>query len=211
VWRALAIVAIVAVTVAMARFLSRPPSPEGEGRGAGVPDESFVATTSPGELPADHPKRTQSENNLRNLLGLLINAEEDPNAYEDPRNKDPKAREEFLAERFGLAMPLLPHSNLPAGFLPDGAQVLAAFDDSQGGSGRMVLVRIKDTISGSLAAFGVLYEGQGWQRFDPPETGRQADRGWLVRFRQKGKDRYVYARPASREGETLVAIFDAPH
>jgi hypothetical protein len=212
-WRLAAILVIVAVTVVMARFLSRPQDGVGPGGGpeAGASDEAFTATTSPGELPADHPGRKQEEAGLRNLLGLLVDAEEDDRVYQDPRNQDPKQREEFLSERFGLSLPLLPHANLPAGLLPKGAQVLAAFADPQAAGGRMVLVRIKDDVSGTLEAFCLLYGGQGWHRPDPLKTDPQTDRGWLVRFKRQGQDRYLYARAGVRENETLVAVFDPPH
>jgi len=94
--------------------------------------------------------------------------------------------------------------------LPDGAGVLAVFENPEGNGARMVLARLPGDIHVALSSLEKHYEAQGWTMVEAPDPRAQTDEGWLVRFSRQGRERIVYARPRRSGDETLVAVYDAP-
>jgi hypothetical protein len=207
--RVLAIVIILAATVAIAHFLGTPPSQEGgPSAGGAASGAARPKMPSSGETPAHAAQRANAQDALRQMVGILMNAADQPGPYQDPLNQDPVERRKFLADRFGVPHEY-PRSGVPEDLVPPQAEVLLVLNLPE--DQRMTLVRIKDEIGPALSQIYNQYAGQGWKTPDPLVPERQTDEGWLVRFTRGGEERIVYARPRKIAGETLVAIFDAPH
>jgi len=210
-WRVLAIVAILLAMVAVAHFLQSPARFEETGKGlpASAP-AAFSATPPAPEVPPGSEGRKEAMTDLRKVMaGILMAAAQDDGPYQDPLNQTPEARRRFLADRFGLPFDY-PRSQVPAGLLPDGAGVLAVFENPEGNGARMVLARLPGDIHVALSSLEKHYEAQGWTMVEAPDPRAQTDEGWLVRFSRQGRERIVYARPRRSGDETLVAVYDAP-
>jgi hypothetical protein len=206
--RVLAIVIILAATVAIAHFLGTPLSQEGGPPAGGTTVTAHPKMPSTEETPAQAARRNNAQDALRQMVGLLMSAADQEGPYKDPLNQDPAERRKFLADRFGVPFEF-PRNGVPADLLPPQAEVLLTLLIAEGQ--RMTLVRIKDEIGPTLSRFYKQYDSQGWKTPDPLVPERQSNEGWLVRFTRGGEERIVYARPRKIAGETLVAIFDAPH
>jgi hypothetical protein len=207
--RLLAIAVILAATIGIAHFLGAPATRDG-GPTAGGKASGAVPSKMPSteESPARAARRSKAQDTLRQMVGLLMSAADQEGPYKDPLNQDPAERRKFLADRFGVPFEF-PRNGVPEDLVPPQAEILLTLIMGEGQ--RMTLVRIKEEISPALSRFYTQYGGQGWKTPDPLVPERQINEGWLVRFTRGGEERIVYARPRKNPGETLVAIFDAPH
>jgi hypothetical protein len=208
--RLAAIVVILAVMVAIAHFLggavSRSSHPGAAGPGG--EQQSFI-TPAPQPLPATSPERTQAQDALRQMMGVLMNASDNATdgqgEFKDPLNQDPKARRDFLSSFLGVPHDF-PRSGVPEGLVPPQAEILMAANMPDGQ--RMTLIRMKVDINEAMSAIQKYYAGQGWTAPDPLVPERQPDQGWLVRFTRGGQERVVYARPRQVADQTLLAIYE---
>lgn len=211
VWRVLAVAVIVAATLLVARVLSRPggwTEPRGQGGSSGGETEESLFKPLPRTGPPQVPQKewVSAKRDLAQVMaGILMAAAEEEGDYEDPENQTPEARREFLAERFGLPADY-PRSDLGPGVVPEGAEVLAVFDNPETEGTRMILVRVRLNLEETLAAFHKLYASAGWALREPIDPKAQTERGWLVWFIRQGRHRIVYAEPREGAEETLAAV-----
>jgi len=212
VWRVLAVAVIVAATLLVAHVLSRPGGGTRTGGEGGLPEgetEESLFTPLPRIGPSEVPDKewaSASRDLAQVMAGILMAAAEDEEGdYEDPENQTPQARREFLAERFGLPADY-PRSDLGPGVVPEGAEVLAVFDNPEMEGTRMILVRVRLNLEETLAAFHKLYASAGWALREPIDPKAQTERGWLVWFIRQGRHRIVYAEPRQGAEETLAAV-----
>ena len=212
VWRVLAVAVIVAATVLVAHVLSRPGGWTRTGGEGGLPageTEKSLFTSLPRIGPEKVPEKewTAAKRDLAQVMaGILMAAAEDEEGdYEDPGNQTPEDRREFLAERFGLPADY-PRSDLGPGVVPEGAEVLAVFDNPGTEGTRMILVRVRLNLEEALAAFHKLYASEGWALREPIDPKAQTERGWLVWFTRRGRHRILYAEPRQGAEETLAAV-----
>jgi len=212
VWRVLAVAVIVAATVLVAHVLSRPGGWTRTGGEGGLPageNEESLFTPLPRIGPEKVPEKewTAAKRDLAQVMAgiLMAAAEEEEGDYEDPGNQTPQDRREFLAGRFGLPADY-PRSDLGPGVVPEGAEVLAVFDNPQTEGTRMILVRVRLNLEKTLAAFHKLYASEGWALREPIDPKAQTERGWLVWFIRQGQHRILYAEPRQGAEETLAAV-----
>ncbi|MGB2754712.1 MAG: hypothetical protein WBD75_05685 [Phycisphaerae bacterium] len=221
VWRVLAVAVIVAAAVLVAHVLSRPGGWTRTGGEGGLPVATGDSTRRAGETeeapftplprigPSEVPQQewTAAKRDLAQVMaGILMAAAEDEEGdYEVPENQTPQDRREFLAERFGLPADY-PRSDLGPGVVPEGAEVLAVFDNPETEGTRMILVRVRLNLEEALAAFHKLYASEGWALREPIDPKAQTERGWLVWFIRQGRHRILYAEPREGAEETLAAV-----
>jgi hypothetical protein len=136
-------------------------------------------------------------------------AADEDGPYNDPANKNPEDRRQFLAGIFGLPYDY-PKSQVAEDLAPKGAQVLIVFEDPAGQGRRIILMRVPGAIDEALGAIHNHYKAAGYEAPDQLEPSAQTDQGWLVRFTKGGRERLVYARPRDSAKETLVAVYDEP-
>ena len=217
VWRIVAIAAIVVAMVALTHFLRSPMGPAGGGPGApgqgsaGSPSDELFAKATPGEQAAKiEEHRNVAAGDLRRLMaGILMHAADNEDPQTDPLNQDREARRRFLAERFKLPSDY-PRGEAPPDLPPKGGEVLVVFANPSGDGSRMVLVRVRTTISRAMSDLYKQYADAGWKAAGPLDPQAQTDRGWLMRFSRDRRDRVVYARPRQVGDETLLAIYESP-
>ena len=221
VWRVLAVAVIVAATVLVAHVLSRPGGWTRTGGEGGLPVATGDSTRRAGEteralfepLPRIGPEKVPekewaaAKRDLTQVMaGILMAAAEDEEGdYEDPGNQTPQDRRQFLADRFRLPADY-PRSDLGPGVVPEGAEVLAVFDNPETEGTRMILARVRLNLEETLAAFHKLYASEGWALREPLDPQAQTERGWLVWFMRKGQHRILYAEPRQGAEETLAAV-----
>jgi len=212
VWRVLAVAVIVAATVLVAHVLSRPGGWTRTGGEGGLPageNEESLFTPLPRIGPEKVPEKewTAAKRDLAQVMAgiLMAAAEEEEGDYEDPGNQTPQDRRQFLADRFGLPAQY-PRSDLGPGVVPEGAEVLAVFDNPETEGTRMILVRVRLNLEETLAAFHKLYASEGWAPREPIDPKAQTERGWLVWFMRKGRHRILYVEPRQGAEETLAAV-----
>ena len=216
-WRIAAIAVIVVAMIAVTHFLRSPLRPESAGPAAtqwgsaGSPSDELFANPAPGEQAANaQEQRKLATSSLRRLMaGILMHAADNEDAQADPLNLDREARQRFLADRFQLPFGY-PRSAVAPDLPPKGGEVLMVFDNPSGDGSRMVLVRVKVTISRAMADIYKQYADAGWKPAGPLDPQAQTDRGWLIRFSRDRRDRVVYARPRQVGDETLLAIYESP-
>jgi hypothetical protein len=211
VWRVLAVAVIVAATLLVAHVLSRPggwTEPRGQGGSSGGETEESLFTPLPriGPPQVSEKEWASAKRDLAQVMaGILMAAAEEEGDYEDPENQTPQDRRQFLADRFGLPAQY-PRSDLGPGVVPEGAEVLAVFDNPQKEGTRMILVRVPRSLEETLAAFHKLYASEGWVTREPIDPKAQTERGWLVWFMRKGQHRILYAQTSEGAEETLAAV-----
>ena len=212
VWRVLAVAVIVAVTLLVAHVLSRPGGWARTGSEGSLPTGEteralFESLPRVGSEEVPEKEWTSAKRDLAQVMaGILMAAAEDEEGdYEDPGNQTPQDRRQFLAERFGLPADY-PRSELGPGVVPEGAEVLAVFDNPQTEGTRMILVRVRLNLEEALAAFHKLYASEGWTLREPVDPKGQTERGWLVWFLRQGRHRILYAEPCQGAEETLAAV-----
>jgi hypothetical protein len=213
VWRVLAVAVIVAATVLVAHVLSRPGGWTRTGGEGGLPagaTEESLFTPLMRNGPAQVPEKewTAAKRDLAQVMaGILMAAAEEEGDYEEPGNQTPQDRRQFLEDRFGLPTDY-PRSDLGPGVVPEGAEVLAVFDNPETEGMRMILVRVRLNLEETLAAFYKLYASEGWVLREPIDPKAQTERGWLVWFVRQGRHRILYAEPCQgyETEETLAAV-----
>ena len=212
VWRLAAILAILAAMVVLAHYLRSPARLErGSSGGASAPGEDLFRKATLEEPHHSAEAQKQATNDLRKIMaGVLMGAADEDGPFQDPANKDPEKRRQFLADRFGLPFDY-PRSSAPPDSAPAGAEVLMVFDSPAKNGARMVFLRMPMDIHQALAAIHAQYTAAGWKAPEPIEPQAQPDAGWLLRFSRDGQERVVYARPRASANETLVAVYESPH
>jgi len=232
VWRLLAVLVVIAATVAVAHFLHPPgtagPRPRRE---AGVPwpagarleegqggrelettRKSAVAfepsPAAPDEAAAASARQKEADAGLRRVMaGLLMAAADEDGPYEDPENRDPEQRRRFLADRFALPFDY-PRSDAPADVPTKGAEVLIVFENPEYKDTRMILLRIRKDLHAALADFHRQYTAAGWNVPEPLQPKEQTDEGWFLRFSRGRRQRIVYAQARRDAKETLAVVYD---
>jgi hypothetical protein len=216
-WRIAAVAVIVVAMVAVTHFLRSPLRPESAGPGAalwgssGSPTDELFAKPAPGEqdAKADEHRKMATADLRRMMAGILMHAADNEDPQTDPLNMDREARRRFLADRFQLPFDY-PRSAVAPDLPPKGGEVLMVFDSPSGDGSRMVLVRVKVSISRAMSDLHKQYADAGWKPAGPLDPQAQTDRGWLMRFSRDRRDRMVYARPRQIGDETLLAIYESP-
>jgi hypothetical protein len=215
VWRVLTILVIVLAAIAVAHYLKSPLRRGTDESGsatapAGSATDPFASPAESGRPPGQHEEQPEVTGLRRTLAGLLMAAAEEGGPYENPANKDPEARREFIASLFGLPLDH-PRGDLPPDLVPAGGQMLMVLASPAGDGSRMVLIRMPSDVHRALADVYRQYKAAGWQAVGEggPEASK-ADDGWLVRFAKAGRYRIVFARPRQTVDETLLAVYDTP-
>ncbi|HUU31591.1 MAG TPA: hypothetical protein VMY69_05760 [Phycisphaerae bacterium] len=220
VWRLLAVLVVIAATVAVAHFLHPPGSEEGQGGRepacpVGRPEttrKSAVAfepsPAAPDEAAAASARQKEADAGLRRVMaGLLMAAADEDGPYEDPKNQDPEERRRFLADRFALPFDY-PRSDAPADVPTKGAEVLIVFENPEHKDTRMILLRIRKDLHAALADFHRQYTAAGWNVPEPLQPKEQTDEGWFLRFSRGRRQRIVYAQARRDAKETLAVVYD---
>ncbi|MCX5683290.1 MAG: hypothetical protein NT049_06360 [Planctomycetota bacterium] len=211
-WRILAVVLILASMVGLAHFLRNIGQQEGRpgAASASKPGGESFQPTPPQKAPSREEAARQKQQDLRKAMGGLVMAAADEDGpYNDPANKNPEDRREFLAGIFGLPYDY-PKNQVADDLAPKGAQVLIVFEDPAGQGRRIILMRVPGSIDEALSAIHHSYTAAGYQEPNRLEPSAQTDQGWLVRFTKGNRERLVYARSRDSSKETLIAVYDEP-